>query len=92
MDMQVVRWITDLLMGISFLVSFCTGLLKFTILMRVLGLTFVVLPLASISDVHDWSGIVLGCLVVFHLFLNRRWIVAMTKKMILRGKGTIPVP
>lgn len=88
MDMQVVRWITDLLMGMVFLVSFCTGLLKFTILFRELGLTFVVFPLAGISDIHDWAGILLGCLVLFHLFLNRRWIAAMTKKMIVGEKGS----
>ena len=85
MDLQVIRWITDLLMGIVFLVSFCTGLLKFTLLFRVLGLTFVVLPLAAISDIHDRAGLALGCLVLFHLFLNRRWIGAMTKKMVCRG-------
>ncbi len=82
MDNQAVTWITDLVMRFFFLASFCTGLLKFTLLMRMLGLTFVVLPLALISDIHDWSGIALGCLVAFHLFLNRSWIVAMTKKMV----------
>jgi len=84
MDMQVVRWVIDLLMGIVFFVSFCTGLLKFTILFRALGLTFVILPLAVISDIHDLAGLVLGCLVIFHLFLNRRWIATMTRKMIYR--------
>jgi len=85
MDLQVIRWITDLLMGIVFLISFGTGLLKFTLLFRVLGLTFVVLPLAVVSDIHDWAGLVLGCLVIFHLFLNRRWMISMTKKMIVPG-------
>lgn len=68
-------------MGITFLTSLCTGLLKFTLLMRLLGLTFIVLPSARISDIHDWSGIVLGCCVGLHLYLNRAWIIAMTKKM-----------
>ncbi len=76
-------------MGTFFLVSFCTGLLKFTLLVRGLGLTFVVLPLAMISDIHDWSGIALGCLVAFHLFMNRRWIALMTKKMIA-GTNIVP--
>jgi cytochrome b subunit of formate dehydrogenase len=82
MDRQLVKWCVDLAMGIAFLVSFITGLLKLTLLLRVLGLTFVMLPLARISDIHDWSGIVLGCCVAVHLFLNRRWIISTTKKVL----------
>jgi len=74
-------------MGIAFLISFITGLLKFTLLMRVLGLTFFVLPLAIITDIHEWSGIVLGCCVAVHLFLNRGWIVAMTKRVLAGAPG-----
>lgn len=86
MDRQVVKWCVDLLMGIAFLTSVVTGLLKFTLLMRVLGLTFVVLPLAIITDIHEWSGVLLGCCVAVHLFLNRAWIIAMTKR-VLAGAG-----
>jgi hypothetical protein len=89
MNMQVVKWCVDLLMGIFFLISFVTGLLKFTLLVRMLGLTFVVLPSARISDIHDWSGLALGCCVAVHLFLNRRWIIAMTKKVLA---GTTAAP
>jgi hypothetical protein len=88
MNMQVVTWGVDLLMGITFLATFITGILKFTLLARMLGLTFVVLPLALISDIHDWAGILLGCFVAVHLFLNRAWIIAMTKK-VLAGAGDI---
>ncbi|MCK9579432.1 MAG: hypothetical protein M0Q92_03155 [Methanoregula sp.] len=34
---QVIKWAVSLAMGISFAISFCTGLLKFTLLLRVPG-------------------------------------------------------
>ena len=86
MNMQVVKWCVDLAMGIAFLFSFVTGFFKFTLLMRIFGLTDIVLPLARMSDIHDWAGIALGILVATHLFLNRAWILSMTRKILT---GTI---
>ena len=86
MNQQVVRYVVDLLMVGVFLICFVTGIFKFTMLMRVLGLTGIVMPLALMSDIHDWSGIFLGILVAIHLVLNRVWIVAMTRK-IISGSG-----
>ena len=39
-------------MGITFLVTFITGLFNWTLLMRTLGLTGIVLPLALMSEIH----------------------------------------
>jgi len=86
--MQVVRYCVDLSMGIVFLICFVTGLFKFTLLMRMLGLTGIVMPLALMSDIHDWSGVLLGIVVVVHLILNRGWILSMTKKLLGGAKGT----
>jgi hypothetical protein len=82
MNMQMVRYGVNLMLGIFFVISFVTGLLKFTLLLRMTGLNMVVLPSALISDVHDWSGVLLCLFVWLHLFLNRRWIISMTKKML----------
>jgi hypothetical protein len=76
------RWGVDLALGITFAISFITGVLKFTLLLRLTGLNRLVLPSALISDVHDWSGIALGLLVFLHLFLNRHWIISMTKAVL----------
>ena len=84
-NMQVVRWFLDLGMGIFFLISVITGFFKFTLLMRGLGLTGWVLPLARMSDIHDWSGLALAFFVAAHLIVNRGWIMTMTRK-ILRGE------
>ncbi len=85
MDRKILKWSADLAMGIVFMICFVTGLLKFSVLLQVTGLNELVLPSAFISDLHDWSGILLGLLVFIHLFLNRNWIISMTRQ-IIRGK------
>jgi hypothetical protein len=82
MNRQVVKWCLDLGMGIAFLVSFITGFFKFTFLMRMSGLVDLVLPLALMSDIHDWAGLALGFFVAAHLVLNREWIITMTRKIL----------
>ena len=82
MNMQVVRWLLDLGMGILFLFSFITGIFKFTLIMRMSGLVDLVLPLALMSNIHDWSGLVLGFFVAAHLFTNRGWIRTMTRRIL----------
>jgi hypothetical protein len=86
MDWVKVKWLVDLLMGITFVVCFITGLLKYTVLLQLTGLDNVILPAALISDLHDWSGILLGIFVFLHLFLNRRWIISTTKKILAGSK------
>jgi hypothetical protein len=81
MDRNYILYIIDCAMGIVFVMSFTTGLLKFTLLLRLPGLNTLVLPSALISDIHDGAGILLGCFVFLHLYMNRRWIVTMTRKI-----------
>jgi hypothetical protein len=82
MNTIILKWLVNLALGISFFVCFITGLLKYTVLLQVTGLSNVVLPSAFISELHDWSGIVLGLLVFLHLYLNRRWIITMTREIL----------
>ena len=89
MNRQVIKWGLDLAMGAAFFVSFITGMFKFTFFMRLSGLTTLVLPIALMSEIHDWSGFLLGLFVAVHLILNRGWIIAMTKK-VLSGTKTAP--
>jgi len=89
MNMQVVKWCVNLTMGMVFLLSAVTEFFKFTLLVRAFGLSGVVLPIALMSDIHDWAGIALCFLVAVHLFLNRAWILSMTKK-VLAGTAENP--
>jgi len=87
MDTIQGKWLVDLLMGISFAICFITGLLKFPVLLQLTGLTTVVLPFALITNLHDVSGLLMGLFVFLHLFLNRRWIVATTKRILTVNEG-----
>jgi hypothetical protein len=87
MDRNVLRWAINLGMGVVFVISFMTGLLKFTVLLRLTGTESLLLPSARISDLHDGIGMVLGLLVITHLYLNRQWIVSMTRKVIWQQEG-----
>jgi hypothetical protein len=80
-DNQVIRWCMDLGMGITFFLTFVTGLFKWTLLIRSLGLTSVVFPVALMSDIHDWAGFLLGLFVALHLISNRVWITTMAKRI-----------
>lgn len=82
MNMQVVRWGVDIAMGITFILCAVTGIFKFTPFMRASGLTALILPLALMSDIHDWTGIILCFLVAVHLYLNRSWILSMTQRVL----------
>jgi len=90
MNRQVLKWIVDIGLLVSFILCVATGLLKWTFLMRVLGLTGIVFPLALFSDIHDWSGLILVILVGVHLILNGRWLVNVSKK-VFSGKYNEPV-
>ena len=82
MNMQVVKWCVDLAMGIAFLFSAVTGIVKFMVLWRIAGFSEIVLPVALMSEIHDRAGIALSILVLVHLFLNRAWILSMTRKIL----------
>ncbi|MGA2917643.1 DUF4405 domain-containing protein [Methanoregula sp.] len=82
MDTKMLKWSVDLALGVTFAICFVTGLLKFSLLLQMTGLNNLILPSALISDLHDWSGILLGLLVLVHLYLNRTWIIGMTKKVL----------
>lgn len=86
--MQVFKWGVDLVMGVVFLFCGVTGVLKFLVLFHVPGVGGAILPMAQISDIHDRAGIVLCLLVAVHLYLNRRWIVSMTGKVIAGTAGS----
>ena len=87
MNMQVVKWCVDLAMGIAFLFSAVTGIVKLMVLWQIAGFSEIVLPVAMISDVHDRAGVALAVLVLVHLVLNRAWILSMTRKILAGTAG-----
>jgi len=76
-------WI-DIGMGVAFVLSFITGIIKWPRLVTRFGLTYNQLPMNQLTIIHDWSGIILGLLVLLHLVLHRKWISYTTKQFFKR--------
>jgi cytochrome b subunit of formate dehydrogenase len=64
---------------ITFLLAFITGVIKIPELTRYFGDVYLTVSASTLSKIHDISGIVMGLLVLAHLIMHGRWIVAMTK-------------
>jgi hypothetical protein len=75
----MLRYFINILMLLSFVCLFFTGLLKFPELQIFFKLYNYPLPWRTISYLHDWSGAVLGVLIIIHLCFNYRWFVGQTK-------------
>jgi hypothetical protein len=79
-------WV-DIGLAISFFICFITGLIKWPGLIKIIGVsTYKVLHVRNISMLHDWSGLIMGLLVLIHLALHWKWIVCMTKDIVSRKK------
>lgn len=79
-------WI-DIGLALSFLTCFITGLIKWHGLIRIIGTSaYKTLHFTNISLIHDWSGLIMGVLVLIHLGLHWKWIVAVTKSIFKRGE------
>ena len=86
MDKLKLKYIINVGLLISFVAVFVTGIIKFPGLLASLGIGRSGLPWAQISKVHDWSGLVMGILVFAHLVQNWSWMVATTKRYVLKRK------
>jgi cytochrome b subunit of formate dehydrogenase len=81
MDKAKINYVIDIGLIISFFVVFITGIIKFRDLMLVIGLDYRGLPIAQLSVLHDWFGLIMGILVLFHLILHFNWLKCMTKNI-----------
>lgn len=88
MNLQIMKWGVDLAMGVVFLFSGLTGLLKYLFLIHFPGVSGLILPMALMSDIHDRAGLLLCILVAVHLYLNRGWILSMTQKVLSGTAGS----
>jgi len=79
MNRAKLNYIVDIGLLISFLVVFISGVLKFGPAIQALRTH---IPYSTITPLHDFSGIIMGILVLIHLALHWNWIVSMTKSFI----------
>ena len=66
--------------GIVFLVSFITGFFQVHIPYADVRSDGPGSSLALMSHIHDWAGLALGFFVAAHFYLNRSWIVSITRR------------
>ena len=79
-------WI-DVGLALSFFTCFFTGLIKWPGLIKIIGTSaYRTLHVSNISTLHDFSGLIMGLLVLIHLALHWNWIVVMTKSIFKRGE------
>jgi cytochrome b subunit of formate dehydrogenase len=83
-DTVRINYLIDCGLIITFLASFITGIIKFPEWTRYFNEVFLLIPASILSQIHDILGIAMGTLVLLHLVLHRKWIVAMTKSTFKR--------
>ena len=88
MEKNIIKYILDILLGISFLIVALTGIFKFSGFREFLGisLSYRDPPMPLISAFHDWSGVVMAIIVLIHLILNWDWIVCTTKDFFCKSE------
>lgn len=79
MKTRTIYYLTDVALAITFAASLITGLIKFPGLLNAIGLDHRRMQAYGLNFIHDWAGILLIALVVLHLALHSKWIVASTK-------------
>lgn len=81
---MVIR-ITSLLLLIATIICVITGIIKWPGLISALGLTYRQVPVAIITDIHDWSGLLMTVLVMVHVYQFRGFIRRMARDFFSYG-------
>ena len=84
MRRDLLIYLVDIGLLISFLLVAITGIIKFPGLLSVFGIGYGSIPISGLSKLHDWSGVAMSILVLMHLALHWNWIVVTTKRYLGR--------
>lgn len=81
MNRNIIKYIVDVGLLVSFLGASFTGIVKFRSFLSMLGISldYESMNMTLYRQIHDWSGLVMVVLVLIHLILNWSWIVSVTK-------------
>ncbi len=86
MHRVILKYAIDLGLLVSFILCFVTGVLKFPSVLHLIWGGGRLNVLEPLTVIHDFSGIILGVLVLAHLVMSYRWIVVMTRKFLGSGR------
>ncbi len=82
MKRKTVITVTTLLLLISTIVCVGTGLIKWPGLIPALGLTYRQVPLALITNLHDWSGLMMMVVAIAHVIQFKGMMKRMVRNLI----------
>ncbi|MBN1157334.1 DUF4405 domain-containing protein [Candidatus Woesearchaeota archaeon] len=92
MNKGIMNYIVDVLLGISFVITAVTGIIIFLFLPEGVRQgryqVFLGITKGVWSGIHDYAGLVMIGLSLFHLALHWNWLVCMTKSC-LKGKKKV---
>ncbi len=90
---KYLRYLLNILLVVTFLVSLVTGLIKFPELQRYFIFVYDNISAAKLSWLHDYSGAALVALIIIHLAINRRgifpWANGIFKKIRQPNNGKL---
>lgn len=69
----------DIAMLLSFIVCSISGFIKWPGLIFSLGLNYQIVNIGLITILHDWSGLMLCSLAMFHVMMHWKWMATMTR-------------
>ena len=72
MNKSKIQYWIDVGLLLSFLGVFLTGIFKFW--RESFSWVFEIIPKEQMRTIHDWSGLIMGFLVILHLIVNWCWI------------------
>jgi hypothetical protein len=81
MDKNKIKYVVDIVQLICFITVFITGIIKFPGFLEYFQISSRSIPMNQIKLIHDWSGIIMGILILTHFILNWKWITIMTKRI-----------
>lgn len=84
MKKSVLNYAVDIGLVFTFILSFTTAIIKFPGFLQKIGVDQALFPMYTVSVIHDWSGVAMGCLVMIHIVLHWKWLVVMTKKVVTK--------
>ncbi|MHA2181637.1 MAG: DUF4405 domain-containing protein, partial [Promethearchaeota archaeon] len=82
LNQQLLKYFISIGLLISSILVGVTGILKYPGLLLEIGQYFQLSGL--FTTIHDWSGVIMGILVLIHLILNWRWLVGFTRRIMKR--------
>jgi cytochrome b subunit of formate dehydrogenase len=82
MKRKTVTYVMTVLLLITTIICVITGFIKWPGLITALGLTYRQVPVALITNIHDWSGLCIVVLTLVHIYQFRGMMKRMTLGLI----------